>query len=170
MTNITFITGGQRSDKSSFAKKLAFKKSNNPVYLATSRIWDNDHKKRIEKHRRDRHNENWTTIEEEKYLSKHSFNGRTVLIDCITLWLTNFYYDNHSDIEKSYHEAINELDKLMQMDSEFIIVSNEIGMGAHPDNLIQMKFVDLQGWVNQYIAKLANQVYLMVSGISVTVK
>jgi adenosylcobinamide kinase/adenosylcobinamide-phosphate guanylyltransferase len=170
MAKITFITGGQRSGKSSFAQKLAINKNNHPIYLATSRKWDKDHKKRIEKHREDRSKHNWTTIEEEKYLSKHLFNDQVVLIDCITLWLTNFYYDNNNDIEKSYNEAVAEIDKLNKMNAEFIIVTNEIGMGAHPDNLIQMKFADLQGWVNQYIAKKAEKVLLMVSGIPLTVK
>ena len=170
MAKITLITGGQRSGKSSFAQKLALKKSNQPVYLATSRVWDKDHKKRIEKHRLDRSKDNWTTIEEEKFLSNLSFNNQVVLIDCVTLWLTNFYYDNNNDIEKSYHQAITEIDKLKKMNSEFIIVTNEIGMGAHPENLIQMKFGDLQGWVNQYIAKKAEKVLLMVSGIPLTVK
>ena len=170
MAKITLITGGQRSGKSSYAQKLTLEKNNQPIYLATSRVWDQDHKKRIEKHRKDRSKESWTTIEEEKYLSNHSFNKQVVLIDCITLWLTNFYYDNNNDVEKSYQEAVAEIDKLNTMNAEFIIVTNEIGMGAHPDNLIQMKFGDLQGWVNQYIAQNAEKVLLMVSGIPLTVK
>jgi adenosylcobinamide kinase/adenosylcobinamide-phosphate guanylyltransferase len=88
---IYFITGGQRSGKSSYGQKVALKLSQNPIYLATSRIWDEDHKLRIKHHKSDR-DDRWTTIEEKKYISNHDFTCRTVLMDCVTLWLTNFFY------------------------------------------------------------------------------
>lgn len=169
MAEIIFITGGRRSGKSKYASKLALEKNQKPVYLATSRVWDEDHKARIEKHKSDR-GKAWTTIEEEKYLSRHLFNHQTVVIDCITLWLTNFFYDNQNDIEASYKEAVSELEALLIQNTLFIIVSNEIGMGGHPDNMVQMKFADLQGWMNQYIAGLADEAYLMVSGLPVKMK
>ena len=169
MAKIIFITGGRRSGKSKYAKKLALQKTEKPVCLATSRIWDEDHKARIEKHKFDRGSE-WTTIEEEKYLSRHPFDHQTVVIDCITLWLTNFFYDNSNDIESSYNEAKTELKVISNQNAEFIIVSNEIGMGGHPGNMTQMKFADLQGWINQYIAELADEAYLMVSGMPVKIK
>lgn len=169
MSEITFITGGQRSGKSSYAQNLALKQSSKPIYLATSRIWDKEHQKRIERHIADR-DDHWTNIEEEKFLSKHNLEGRTVLIDCITLWLTNFFFDNKSDIEKSLREAKEEFDKLIQKNAHFIIVTNEIGLGGMPENEVQRKFTDLQGWMNQYIATKADQVLLMVSGIPVKVK
>ena len=169
MTNITLITGGQRSGKSSYAQKLALEASNNPVYLATSRIWDKEHQERIERHKQDR-DKRWENIEEEKFLSKHDFNKRVVLIDCITLWLTNFFFDNKSDIDLSLNAAKEEFDKLTQQDAHFIIVTNEIGLGGMSDNEVQRKFTDLQGWMNQYIAQKANKVILMVSGIPMKVK
>lgn len=169
MAKTIFITGGRRSGKSNYAKNLALRQTDAPVFLATSRIWDEDHKERIEKHRLDRNNK-WTTIEEEKYLSRHQFDNQTVVLDCITLWLTNFFYDNHNETDTSYNEAKNELDALSKQDAEFIMVTNEIGMGGHPDNMIQMKFADLQGWVNQYIAEMADEAYLLVSGLPVKLK
>ena len=169
MRRITLITGGQRSGKSSHAQNLALKYSINPVYLATSRKWDDEHKKRIERHKKDR-DERWENIEEEKYLSKHDFSGKVVLVDCITLWLTNFFFDNKSDIEKSLRDAKNEFDKLIQQEATFIFVTNEIGLGGMPENNIQRKFTDLQGWMNQYIAKKAEEVVLMVSGVAVKIK
>jgi len=90
MAKVTFITDGARSGKSSFAMQLAEQKSHNPVYLATARIWDDDFLKRVERHKKDR-GKSWQTIEEEKDLSNNDFTGRTVVVDCITLWLTNFF-------------------------------------------------------------------------------
>lgn len=86
---IYYITGGQRSGKSSFGQKLALSLSDNPVYLATSRHWDGEYEKRIDRHKADR-DERWTNIEEEKHIGKLVFNQRVVLVDCVTLWLTNF--------------------------------------------------------------------------------
>lgn len=169
MAKIIFITGGRRSGKSNYAKKLALQKTEHPVFMATSRIWDEDHRKRIENHRSQR-SKKWTTVEEDKYISSHRFDHQTVVIDCVTLWLTNFFYDNNNDIDVSYDQAKTELDGLVNHNAEFIIVSNEIGMGGHPDNMVQMKFADLQGWVNQYIADMAEEVYLMISGLPLKIK
>lgn len=169
MAKITLITGGQRSGKSNHAQQLALQLSPNPVYLATSRIWDEEHRQRIIRHQADRGPE-WTNIEEEKALSKHDFTGRVVLTDCITLWLTNFFFDNDSNIDQSLDEAKSEFAQLLQQDATFIFVTNEIGLGGMPENPIQRKFTDLQGWMNQHIAQSANEVVLMVSGIAVKVK
>ncbi len=169
MKKITLITGGQRSGKSSFAQNMAIQNSSRPVYLATSRIWDEEHKKRIERHKADR-DERWENIEEEKFLSKHKFSNKVVLIDCITLWLTNFYFDNNSDIDLSLTEAKKEFEVFTQQDAHFIFVTNEIGLGGMPENEIQRKFTDLQGWMNQHIAKMADEVFFMVSGIPMKVK
>ena len=86
---IHYISGGERSGKSSFAQKMAEDISKNPFYLATSRIWDEDFKARVKRHISDR-DERWTTIEEEKNISAVIPDKATVVIDCVTLWLTNF--------------------------------------------------------------------------------
>ena len=169
MAEIILITGGQRSGKSSYAQDLAMQLTSNPVYLATSRIWDDEHHQRIKRHQEDRGPE-WTNIEEEKQLSKHDFSNRIVLIDCVTLWLTNFFFDNDSQIDQSLAEAQNEFDQLITQDATFIFVTNEIGLGGMPENPIQRKFTDLQGWMNQYIAQKAQKVFMMVSGIAMKVK
>jgi adenosylcobinamide kinase/adenosylcobinamide-phosphate guanylyltransferase len=166
---IYFITGGQRSGKSSYAQKLALQLSGSPVFVATSRAWDEDHKNRIERHKMDR-DERWTTIEEEKYLSNLDLKTKVAVIDCITLWLTNFFVDNKYDIENALNEAKVELDSLNKIDSTLIIVSNEIGMGLHTETETGRKFTDLQGWTNQYIATLADKVFFMVSGIPLQIK
>lgn len=97
---VILVTGGQRSGKSGYAQRLALSLSPKPVYLATSRIWDEEFRKRVERHQRDRGPE-WTNIEEEKYLSRHDLTDRVVVIDCVTLWGTNFFFDNQSDVELS---------------------------------------------------------------------
>ena len=89
MKKIILITGGQRSGKSTKAEELALSLSKNPVYLATAHIWDDEFRERVRKHQ-ERRGPEWTNIEEEIYLSKHDVTGRVVVIDCITLWLTNW--------------------------------------------------------------------------------
>ncbi len=166
---IILITGGQRSGKSNYAQQTALSLSENPVYMATSRIWDEEHQKRIERHKADRGTE-WTNIEEEKQLSNHRLENRAVLVDCVTLWATNFFFDNNSNVDLSLAMIKEEFDKLIQQEAQFIFVSNEIGLGGTSENKAQRLFMDLQGWINQYIASKANKVYLMVSGIPLRVK
>lgn len=105
-----------------------------------------------------------------KELSRHSLEGRVVLIDCVTLWCTNYFFDLEADTDKALTAVKAEFDRLTQQDATFIFVTNEIGMGGTSENLIQRKFTDMQGWMNQYIASRANRVILMVSGIPVKVK
>jgi len=169
MAKVIFITGGQRSGKSSFAQNEALKLSPSPVYLATSRIWDDDFKKRVDRHKIDR-SENWINIEEEKEISKYDFSGKVVVLDCITLWLTNYFSDYNYDVDTSLNEAKKEWNKFIQKDFTVFVISNEIGMGIHGETEGARKFTDLQGWMNQYIAKQANEVILMISGIPVTIK
>ncbi|MDA3893493.1 MAG: bifunctional adenosylcobinamide kinase/adenosylcobinamide-phosphate guanylyltransferase [Salinivirgaceae bacterium] len=169
MAEVTYITGGARSGKSTFAQKMAEELSANPIYLATARIWDDDFKSRVARHQSDR-DKKWQTLEEEKQLGTLKLSGKTVLLDCVTLWLTNIFHDNKYDVDKSLMEAQKEWDTLLKQDFTLIVVSNELGMGIHPEHESARKFVDLQGWMNQYIAKIANQAYLMVSGIPIKIK
>ncbi|OFY87753.1 MAG: adenosylcobinamide kinase/adenosylcobinamide phosphate guanyltransferase [Bacteroidetes bacterium RIFCSPLOWO2_12_FULL_35_15] len=166
---IYFITGGERSGKSRYAQQLALSLSDAPVYVATARSWDQDFEKRIQRHKNER-DERWTSIEEEKELSKIDLKDKVAVIDCVTLWLTNFYIDSKYNVEESLKKAKEEFEKLIKTDSTLIIISNEIGMGVHAQTEIGRKFVEIQGWMNQYIAAKANQVVLMVSGIPVIIK
>ncbi len=169
MPEIIFITGGQRSGKSNFAKQLAERKSSNPIFLATARAWDDDFEKRI-KHHKDARGNNWRTIEEEKHLDKLNLEKDIVVLDCITLWLTNIFHDNKYHVENSLEEAKRIWDSFIRQDFTLLVVSNELGMGVHPESDIAMKFADLHGWINQHIASLSNEVWLMVSGIPLKVK
>ena len=169
MARIILVTGGARSGKSSYAEKLALSLSPNPVYLATARIWDEEFRKRVLRHQ-ERRGPEWTNIEEEKELSHHSLSGRTILIDCVTLWCTNFFFDLNADTDLALVAVKEEFNRFTAQDSTFIFVTNEIGMGGTSDNEIQRKFTDMQGWMNQYIAAQADEVVLMVSGIPVKIK
>ncbi|MDX8554881.1 bifunctional adenosylcobinamide kinase/adenosylcobinamide-phosphate guanylyltransferase [Tenacibaculum sp. 1B UA] len=166
---IYYISGGERSGKSSYAQKLAESLSDTPIYLATSRIWDEDFQQRVDRHVSDR-DERWTTVEEEKWLSKVISEKQTVVIDCVTLWLTNFFVDTKYDIEKALKIAKEEINKLVEIDANIIIISNEIGMGLHANSESGRKFTQLQGWTNQHIAKLADKATFMVSGLPLTLK
>jgi adenosylcobinamide kinase / adenosylcobinamide-phosphate guanylyltransferase len=164
-----FITGGERSGKSRHAMELALSLSDKPVYVATARIWDKDFEKRIKRHQ-DERDQRWINMEEEKLISTLDLKNKVIVIDCVTLWLTNFYTDNKYSIEVSLTQAKEEFDKIAVMDATFIIISNEIGMGVHADTEVGRKFVELQGWMNQYIAAKATKAIMMVSGIPMIIK
>lgn len=168
--NIHFVTGGQRSGKSRFAQELSLAKSPTPVYLATARIWDNDFKERVQRHQSER-GDNWTMLEIPVLISQAEIEGKVVVLDCITLWLTNLYFDNRElKIDEILEIAKTELNGLFEKNCELIIISNEIGMGGHAENALARKFADLQGWVNQSIASVADGVTLMVSGLPLKIK
>ncbi|MCT4640234.1 MAG: bifunctional adenosylcobinamide kinase/adenosylcobinamide-phosphate guanylyltransferase [Bacteroidales bacterium] len=169
MAQIHLITGGQRSGKSSFAQNTALSNSDNPVYLATAKIWDEDFKDRVRRHKDDR-GEEWTNIEEQINISSCNVQGRTVVLDCITLWLTNIFMKCDMDTDVSLKYAKEEWDKFALIDTNVLVVSNEIGMGMHAETAVGRKFTDLQGWMNQYIASKADKVTFMVSGIPMHIK
>ena len=169
MGKIVLITGGARSGKSAYAEQLALSLSEAPVYLATARIWDEEFRERVRRHQ-ERRGPQWTNIEEEKYLSRHPVAGRVVLVDCLTLWCTNFFFDLESQVDAALAAAREEFDRFTAQDATFLFVTNEIGMGGTSDNEIQRKFTDLQGWMNQYAASRADEMILMVSGIPVKIK
>lgn len=172
MTHRTyFITGGQRSGKSRFAQQLAKQLCDRPIYLATSRTWDDNHRARIQRHRDDR-DETWRTVEAEKYLwqRRSQLSGEVVVLDCLTLWLTNFYLDCEFRPDETLEQALQELQRFLELDLTLIAISNEIGMGLHADRENGRAFVDLQGWVNQFVAERADEVFFMVSGIPLQVK
>ena len=187
MAKIIMITGGQRSGKSSFAERMALELTEGckqgPVYLATARIWDSEFAHRVELHKA-RRGERWTNLECEKYLSDCNLQGRVVVIDCVTLWATNFFFDESAAAESA--EAADaadgtlvervlglmkrELHKLAKLEATLILVTNEIGLGGVSENKLQRQFTDIEGWFNQHLAESAQKVYLMVSGIPVKIK
>lgn len=168
MRRIILITGGQRSGKSQHAEQTALRLTDHPVYLATAHIWDEEFRQRVLRHQ-ERRGPQWTNIEEEKFLSRHDVTARVVVIDCVTLWLTNFFFEQQ-DVSKTLETVKEEFDNFTSQDATFIFVTNEIGSGGVSDNVVQRQFTDLEGWMNQYIASKADEVILMVSGIPLKVK
>ncbi len=166
---LIYISGGARSGKSSYAQELALSLSKNPVYLATARVWDADFNDRINRHQQDRDHQ-WQNIEEEKYPGRLNLQNRVVVLDCVTLWLTNFFADTKYDAAQTLKEIKAAFDELTLMNATWIIISNELGMGLHADTESGRKFTDLQGWINQYIAKKADKAIFMVSGLPIIVK
>ena len=184
LSTVYLVTGGARSGKSSYAQHLCESLSDSPIYLATSNVWDDNFQERIERHQADR-GDKWTTIEEPLYPSKYmdQFHGNVILVDCLTLWLTNFMVeegaltmpkdgaDATSDLENKQApgralEAVKqEFDKLTEpWDATFVVVTNELGSGTHSDNSMTRSFVDMQGWFNQYVSEKAERVIHMVCG------
>ena len=170
MRRIILITGGQRSGKSRYAEELALSLAENPVYVATAHVWDEEFRERVRRHQ-ERRGPQWTTIEEEKYLSRNDLTGRVAVIDCVTLWLTNFFFENQDQDAQQVLDIVKaEFDRFIAQDATFIFVTNEIGSGGVSIDAVQRRFTDLQGWINQYIASRSDEVILMVSGIPVKIK
>jgi len=172
MGKITFILGGTRSGKSSFAVKLAEESAKKTAFIATCVPYDDEMQTRVMLHKKERSSE-WATFEEPKELAilLKNINNQfeTVIIDCITLFVTNLIMDNLDD------NVIN--DRITQMmlalkdvNYDTYIVSNEVGLGIVPDNALARRFRDIAGKVNQLIASHADNVFFMVSGIPMKVK
>lgn len=169
MKKIILITGGQRSGKSTYAQELALSLSASPVYLATSAVWDEEHRQRIERHKRDRGPE-WTNVEELTDIQNVDVSRRVVVIDCVTLWATNFFMASNGDVEDTLAQLKERFIQFTAQEAIFIFVTNEIGLGGISSNDLQRRFTDLIGWMNQFIARAADEVVLMVSGIAVKIK
>jgi adenosylcobinamide kinase / adenosylcobinamide-phosphate guanylyltransferase len=166
---LILVTGGARSGKSGYAQSLALELAAQPVYVATARNWGGDFGDRIRRHQAERC-DRWTNYEAETHLAALPLDNQVVVIDCVTLWLTNFFLDRDNDIEASLTAFQSEVDQLIERPGTFILVTNEIGMGVHADTEMGRRFTDLQGWANQYVAQRAETVVLMVSGIAVPIK
>jgi len=180
MSELTFIIGGARSGKSAFAMKLA-KKYKHVCYIATadsgqaSQIDDGEMLERIQKHRKNRPAE-WETVEASLKLDKavSNFNGEmdVVLIDCITMYVTNMLLGGSKEAGDEYIiDAINKLCIVCKkIPPRVIMVSNEVGYGVVPDNALSRRFRDIAGYVNQIIAREADNVYLVTAGIETKIK
>ena len=169
---VYFITGGARSGKSSYAEKLALDHGGKRAYIATAQAFDDEMAARIEKHRKDR-GADWDTYEEPlavaELLGKLSGRYQVVLLDCLTLWLSNVMA--HTDGDGPVLSRAEELAKAVKgFDGSCIVVSNEVGLGIVPDNPLARKFRDLAGILNQKLAQVADEVYFTAAGIPVKIK
>jgi len=171
-----FILGGARSGKSNFAQELARKLGDKVLFVATGQALDEEMKARIEQHQKDRP-KSWRTVEIPSDLSsqieKHIGTAQVVLIDCLTLLVSNLLGDD-SDYPRAESKVIAEINGLIacmdKLDASFIVVSNEVGLGIVPENMTARLYRDLLGKANQLLAQHANEVYLMMAGIPTKIK
>ena len=170
MGRLIFITGGARSGKSVFAQKLANGLSKKVTYIATAQARDKEMELRIKIHRRNRPS-HWKTIEKEKditeVLSRVAKKGEIILLDCLTLLISNLLLSGRKDVLKKIGQLVS---KIKEIKATVLIVSNEVGMGIVPDNKLARRFRDIEGRANQIVAQAADEVYLIVSGISMKIK
>jgi adenosylcobinamide kinase / adenosylcobinamide-phosphate guanylyltransferase len=168
---IILVTGGARSGKSKYAEQRAQQLGGRRLYLATAESNDEEMAQRIAEHKKRRGN-NWVTIEEPMELSSALLaqRGRTdcALVDCLTIWLSNLLLHRDADFVEDRVDQF--LGTLPQLDFHVVLVTNEVGWGIVPDNLLARQFRDLAGWANQQIATVATEVILMVAGIPMVVK
>ena len=167
---ITFVIGGARSGKSSFALNRASALPGQKVYIATAQAFDAEMSDRIEKHKEER-SRDWNTIEESMNLADvlrtASSAYNVVLVDCLTLWLSNLMLAD-KDLEKEMQLFIASL--ITHHASRVFVVSNEVGMGIVPENELARRFRDMAGRLNQKMAAVADEVYLVAAGIPVKIK
>jgi adenosylcobinamide kinase/adenosylcobinamide-phosphate guanylyltransferase len=170
---VIFITGGARSGKSKFAQNLAEKLDGKRLFLATANALDEEMSRRIQEHRKQRGNR-WDTLEEPIYLGRAlrsaSNSHEMVLIDCLTLWMSNLlleYPNQDETVSEIVDDFFLSIDKF---GGTIIIVSNELGMGIVPENRLARVYRDQLGFLNQRMAGRADEVYVLFSGIPVRIK
>lgn len=175
------VTGGARSGKSSFAEKLAMHCCERGVYIATSHIYDEEMRERIGLHQQQRLHSGfpWETREEPYALRdcltqlQESGEDAVVLVDCLTLWLTNWllYYEQESHAVQLVSNQIDELvDVVSSYSGQLILVTNEVGDGIVPEYPLGRLFRDLAGRMNQRVAEVCQQVFLVTVGIPIELK
>ena len=165
---MTLIIGGARSGNSAHAESLVTAGPAPWTYIATAEAYDQEMRERIALHR-SRRGEGWTTIDAPLDLAGALAalpDGRPVLIDCLTLWLTNHMLAEH-DLDAECRQLA---DALSRPRGPWFVVSNEVGQGIVPDNALARRFRDAAGRLNQQVAAVADTVLLMVAGLPLKVK
>jgi len=185
MSELILITGGARSGKSSFAELLAAHPGLPVVYIATAQVYDGEMALRVKKHREQRPSD-WSLVEEPLAISsvlEHYRNERVVLLlDCVTLWLTNLLLSEYSEESSEDPFAQDEKEQIIldqvrriahlaqDIVPQVIMVTNEVGQGIVPDNPLSRAYRDLAGRANQLLGRTASKVYSVVAGYPVEIK
>ncbi|MBX9467265.1 MAG: bifunctional adenosylcobinamide kinase/adenosylcobinamide-phosphate guanylyltransferase [Rhizobium sp.] len=165
------VLGGARSGKSQFAESMARDTGFEKIYVATGRAWDDEMRARIEAHKADRANDGWMTHEEPldlvgslKAVDKPE---RVILVDCLTLWVTNLMMEEGRDVDADGATLAASLNALQ---ATIIFVSNEVGLGIVPENKMARAFRDHAGRLHQAIAAEAAEVYFIAAGLPLKMK
>ncbi len=183
---LILILGGARSGKSTFAERLAANSGKRVAFIATATASDTDMQDRIARHRASRP-ATWTTIEEPldlvHALQEASNRADIILLDCMTLWLSNWmgqqefvvedevaYKNSSTERVLAIIEALLAVVRTLPVEKTVLVVSNEVGLGIVPMHPLSRTYRDMLGWVNQRIAQDAERVYLMIAGLAVDIK
>ena len=168
---LELILGGARSGKSRLAQRLASASGKRVVYIATAQALDDEMASRIARHKTDRPCE-WLIVEEPialaKAIKQHTGPEVCVLVDCLTLWLTNLLLNDASDALARERQAL--LDLLQETPDSIIMVSNETGLGVVPMGELSRRYVDEAGWLHQALAERCDRVILTVAGLPMVLK
>jgi adenosylcobinamide kinase/adenosylcobinamide-phosphate guanylyltransferase len=164
------VLGGARSGKTAFAERLAMRAGERPAYLATAEALDGEMRERVQTHQRQRQGR-FATIEEPVRLTQAVVTAArshdVILVDCLTLWITNLLAANR-DVAGAVEDLAG---VLLQIDGvRVILVSNEVGLGIVPDNAMARSFRDLAGSAHQRLAEICAEVYFIVAGLPMTMK
>ena len=173
MGRLVLITGGARSGKSRYAQSQAESCPGELLYVATAGIHDDEMVERVRLHREAR-GPRWDTFEEpylwpERLLAAAEGKG-AVLVDCITLWLSNLFFRYEENIDRVREEVTRGLPLLANIDVPIFLVTNEVGSGIVPENRLARTFRDLAGEVNQQLGYLADEAWLVASGLPLRLK
>ncbi|UHS56627.1 bifunctional adenosylcobinamide kinase/adenosylcobinamide-phosphate guanylyltransferase [Agrobacterium vaccinii] len=164
------VLGGARSGKSAFAENLVLSGSGTAHYIATGRAWDDEMKDRIS-HHRDRRGDMWTTHEEPlaltEMLQQLDQSENIILVDCLTLWVTNLMMEEGRDVELAFAPLVTHAGTAR---ARIVFVSNEVGLGIVPENRMAREFRDHAGRLHQQIAAVAGEVYFIAAGLPLRMK
>lgn len=191
---INLVLGGARSGKSRFAEKIASKSKQSVFYIATATADDEEMTQRITQHQLDRPSD-WSLIEEPLFLAnklteltgsnknkafkkdkdvsnnKKASKDKVILVECMTLWLSNWLCQQSAESAEQWKsEKAAFIEAIMAIDSDVIIVSNEVGSGIVPLGKLSRDFADQAGWLNQELASVADRVWLVVAGCPILIK
>lgn len=177
MATTTLITGGVRSGKSRFAEQRALQHGAPLCYLATAQALDGEMDERISRHRARRGND-WQTVEEPlalpQTLARLDGSCNAILVDCITLWLTNLLLMRErtdAELEEMILGDVHRLATTLRgMGTPVLLVTNEVGMGIVPEHHLGRLFRDIAGQANQILAATCSEVYALISGIPLKLK
>ncbi|MBF0139502.1 MAG: bifunctional adenosylcobinamide kinase/adenosylcobinamide-phosphate guanylyltransferase [Magnetococcales bacterium] len=169
---LTLILGGARSGKTALAQERAGRMHHDVVYIATAQAHDQEMQERIQRHRQSRP-PHWHLVEEPVYLARavreHAAPDRTLLVDCLTLWLTNLLTHPEDPLILAEQKSALLL-QLSRVTGDVILVNNETGLGIVPMGVLSRRFVDENGWLNQALGQLCHRVTLVVAGLPMELK
>jgi adenosylcobinamide kinase/adenosylcobinamide-phosphate guanylyltransferase len=172
---ITLILGGARSGKSHYAEQLATDSAKSVIYIATAQAHDEEMAARIARHQQDRP-EHWQTIEEPMHLAAvlamHAQPNRCLVVDCLTLWLSNILFDAEGNVQEALFKQQSQalLEIVTTLSGKVILVSNEVGQGIVPIDAMSRRFVDEAGRLHQQLAKRSDRVVFVTAGLAQVLK